>query len=201
MARFQTQNKFLRRIINELAYDGERTIRLAFSTRGFVNRTYNLHDSYGSAVFVNGSLYPETIRYVGSRMASEKRGKEMGNYSGERTWPDKQGKRTYTGYTIYAEGRKEVDRFFLDYQSKGSSKSGVELVIVAAMFYASILESGKGTLRRKYQVISGATNHMNYLASKYGADLYVLDVWRNADSIGAGTFDFRGKTLIKSGRR
>lgn len=201
MARFQTQNKFLRRIINELAADGEKAIQLAFSTRGFVNRTYNLHDSYGSAVFVNGSLYPETIRYVGSQMASEKHGKEMGDYKGGRTWPDKYGNRTYTGDTIYAEGRKEVYRFFLDYQSKGSSKSGVELVIVAAMFYASILEGGRGTLRRKYQVISGATNLMGSLASKYGADLYVLDVWRNADQIGAGTFDIRGKTLIKSGRR
>ena len=201
MARFQTKNKFLRKLINELADDGARAIHFAFTSRGFVNRSYNLHDSYGSAVYVNGSLYPETIRYVGSQMARERSAKEMGNYSGDRTWPDKNKKRHYTGDTGYAEGRKEVYRFFLDYQSKGSSKSGVELVIVAAMFYASILESGKGTLRRKYQVISGATNHMNYLASKYGADLYVLDVWRNADSIGAGTFDFRGKTLIKSGRR
>ena len=134
-------------------------------------------------------------------MASERSAKEMGDYSGDRTWPDKNKKRHYTGDTVYAEGRKEVYRFFLDYQSKGSSKNGIELVIVAAMFYASILEGGRGTLRRKYQVISGATNLMGSLASKYGADLYVLDVWRNADQIGAGTFDFRGKTLIKSGRR
>lgn len=192
MARFQTKNKFLRKLINELADDGARAIHFAYTSRGFVNRSYNLHDSYGSAVFVNGSLYPETIRYVGNQMADSKKARELGNYSGERT---------YTGDTIYAEGRKEVDRFFLDYQSKGASKSGVELVIVAAMFYASILEGGRGTLRRKYQVISGATNLMGSLASKYGADLYVLDVWRNADQIGAGTFDIRGKTLIKSGRR
>ena len=118
----------------------------------------------------------------------------MGNYSGD-------GKRTYTGDTVYAEGRKEVDRFFLDYQSKGASKNGVELVIIAAMFYASILEGGRGTLRRKYQVISGAASLMGSLANKYGADLYTLDVWRNADQIGAGTFDIRGKTLIQSGRR
>ena len=89
----------------------------------------------------------------------------------------------------------------MDYQSKGASKNGVELVIIAAMFYASILEGGRGTLRRKYQVISGATNLMGSLANKYGADLYTLDVWRNADQIGAGTFDIRGKTLIQSGRR
>lgn len=201
MARFQTKNKFLRKLINELADDGARAIHFAYTSRGFVNRSYNLHDSYGSAVFVNGSLYPETIRYVGNQMADSKKARELGNYSGERTWPNKYGERTYTGDTIYAEGRKEVDRFFLDYQSKGASKSGVELVIVAAMFYASILEGGRGTLRRKYQVISGATNLMGSLASKYGADLYVLDVWRNADQIGAGTFDIRGKTLIKSGRR
>ena len=90
------------------------------------------------------------------------------------------GKSSLAFDTIYAEGRKEVDRFFLDYQSKGASKNGVELVIIAAMFYASILEGGRGTLRRKYQVISGATNLMGSLANKYGADLYTLDVWRNA---------------------
>lgn len=201
MARFQTTHKFTRQLVNELAADGARAIHFAFSTRGFVNRTYNLHDSYGSAVFVNGSLWPETIRYVGNQMASEKSAREMGDYKGERTWPNKQGTRTYTGDTIYAEGRKEVYRFFLDYQSKGSSKSGIELVIVAAMFYASILENGRGSLRRKYQVISGATNLMGSLANKYGADLYTLDIWRNQDQIGAGTFDIRGKTLIKSGRR
>lgn len=125
----------------------------------------------------------------------------MGNYSGGRTWPDKYGKRSYTGDTVYAEGRKEVDRFFLDYQSKGASKNGVELVIIAAMFYASILEGGRGALRRKYQVISGVTNLMGSLANKYGGDLYALNIWRNADKIGAGTFDIRGKTLIQSGRR
>lgn len=201
MGRFQTKNKFLRRIINELAADGARAIHFAFSSRGFVNRTYNLHDSYGSAVFVNGSLYPETIRYVGSPMASSKSGREMGDYKGGRTWPDKQGKRTYTGDTVFAEGRKEVERFFLDYQSKGSNKNGVELVIVAAMFYASILESGRGTLRRKYQVISSATNIMGALANKYGADLYALHIWQDKNSIGAGTFDIRGRVLIKSGRR
>ena len=127
MARFQTQNKFLRKLINELAADGARAIHFAYTSRGFVNRSYNLHDSYGSAVFVNGSLYPETIRYAGSQMASGRSAREMGNYSGERTWPNKYGERTYTGDTIYAEGRKEVDRFFLDYQSKGASKNGVEL--------------------------------------------------------------------------
>lgn len=201
MARFQTQNKFLRKLINELAADGEKAIQFAFSTRGFVNRTYNLHDSYGSAVFVNGSLYPETIRYVGSQMASEKRGKEMGDYKGGRTWPDKYGNRSYTGDTIYAEGRKEVHRFFLDYQSKGVSKNGVELVIVAAMFYASILESGYGVLRRKYQVISGATSLMESLADKYGADLYSLVIWRDPNKIGKGTFDTMAKVKMKSGRR
>lgn len=201
MARFQTKNKFLRKLINELADDGARAIHFAFSSRGFVNRTYNLHDSYGSAVFVNGSLYPETIRYVGNQMADSKKARELGNYSGERTWPNKYGERTYTGDTVYAEGRKEVERFFLDYQSRGASKDGIELVIVAAMFYASILEGGRGTLRRKYQVISGATNVMESLANKYGANLYALNIWRNPDAIGAGTFDIRGKTLIKSGRR
>lgn len=201
MARFQTTHKFTRQLVNELAADGARAIHFAFSTRGFVNRTYNLHDSYGSAVFVNGSLWPETIRYVGSAQAQSRSARKMGNYSGERTWPNKRGERTYTGDTVYAEGRKEVERFFLDYQSRGSSKGGIELVIVAAMFYASILENGRGSLRRKYQVLSGATNHMGYLADKYGADLYALNLWRNPDSIGAGTFDFRGKTLIKSGRR
>lgn len=203
MARFQTTNKFIRKLVNELAADGARAIHFAFSSRGFVNRTYNLHDSYGSAVFVNGSLYPETIRYAGSAQAQDKSARQMGDYKGGRTWPNKQGKRHYTGDTIYVSGREEVNRFFLDYQSKGSTKSGIELVIVAAMFYASILEGGRGRLRRRYQVISGATNVMGSLANKYGADLYAFTIWRDANKIGAGSFDFGrfNKTLIQQGRR
>lgn len=201
MARFQTQNKFQRRLINELAEDGARAIHFAFASRGFVNRSYNLHDSYGSAVFVNGSLYPDTIRYVGSAQARESSSRELGNYSGDRTWPDKQGKRTLTGDTIYVQGREEVYRFFLDYQAKGTMKSGIELVVVAAMFYASILEGGRGTLRRKYQVISGATNVLSALTKKYGADLYHLDIWKHQDKISRGAFEFRGRTLIQSGRK
>ena len=43
----------------------------------------------------------------------------------------------------------------------------MDLVIVAAMPYASYLEDGAGKLKRKYRVISGAWSQMQSLRSKY----------------------------------
>ena len=131
----------IKALISQLADDGEKAIREAYAGREFTNRTYNLHDSYGSAVYYNGTLVKSSIRYVGAEMAEED----------ERY------------------GRNEVNDFFANYRPK--NRKGIDLVIVAAMFYADILEEGKGRLKRKYKVIAEGEDYMKNVATHFRGTL------------------------------
>ena len=131
----------IKALISQLADDGEKAIREAYEGREFTNRTYNLHDSYGSAVYHNGTLVKSSIRYVGAEMAEED----------ERY------------------GRNEVNDFFSNYRPK--NRKGIDLVIVAAMFYADILEEGKGRLKRKYKVIAEGEDYMKNVATHFRGTL------------------------------
>ena len=131
----------IKALISQLANDGEKAIREAYEGREFTNRTYNLHDSYGSAVYHNGNLVKSSIRYVGAEMAEE---------------DDRY-------------GRNEVNEFFSNYRPK--NRKGIDLVIVAAMFYADILEEGKGRLKRKYKVIAEGEDYMKNLATHFRGTL------------------------------
>ena len=131
----------IKALISQLANDGEKAILEAYEGREFTNRTYNLHDSYGSAVYYNGTLVKSSIRYVGAEMAEED----------ERY------------------GRNEVNDFFSNYKPK--NRKGIDLVIVAAMFYADILEEGKGKLKRKYKVIAEGEDYMKNLATHFRGTL------------------------------
>ena len=131
----------IKALISQLADDGEKAIREAYEGREFTNRTYNLHDSYGSAVYYNGNLVKGSISYVGAEMAEED----------ERY------------------GRNEVNDFFSNYRPK--NRKGIDLVIVAAMFYADILEEGKGRLKRKYKVIAEGEDYMKNVATHFRGTL------------------------------
>ena len=131
----------IKALISQLADDGEKAIREAYEGREFTNRTYNLHDSYGSAVYYNGTLVKSSIRYIGAEMAEED----------ERY------------------GRNEVNDFFSNYRPK--NRKGIDLVIVAAMFYADILEEGKGKLKRKYKVIAEGEGYMKNVATHFRGTL------------------------------
>lgn len=131
----------IKALISQLANDGEKAILEAYEGREFTNRTYNLHDSYGSAVYYNGALVKSSIRYAGAEMAEE---------------DDRY-------------GRNEVNEFFSNYRPK--NRKGIDLVIVAAMFYADILEEGKGRLKRKYKVIAEGEDYMKNLATHFRGTL------------------------------
>lgn len=131
-----------RRAISFLAMIGEKAIQEAYQSRGFTNRTYNLRDSYGSAVYYNGALLDTTIRYIGPPEAKTKR----------------QGK----------SGREEVNKFFRDYSPKSK---GYDIVVIATMPYAGELELGGGRLKHKYHVMAGARELLERVAAKYGAKL------------------------------
>lgn len=165
MARKRTE--YINQVINQLARDGEQAIHDAYYGRGFNNRTYNLHDSYGSAVYYDGVLVKSSIRYLGGEMSNQ--GRSQGwVWSKGRSMPDFRGNRRLQGDEVQMNGREEVMDFFSRYKP---GTKGIDLVIVAAMYYADFLEEGKGRLKRKYKVISEGEDYMQQLAKQFNGRL------------------------------
>lgn len=139
-------------IIKSLADEGERIINKAYETRGFTDRTGNLHDSYVSAVFYNGRLQTDTIHYVGKEMSSTYR--EYANS-------------TVGGEVEATRGREEADKFLAKYQFAKGRQGGIVLVIAAAMFYSTIVE------KRGYRVLSQVQWELDRIASRgYNVAMY-----------------------------
>lgn len=123
-------------VIDQLTNEGQRIIYEAYQTSTFKNRSYNLHDSYVSAVFYKGTLLSKTIRYVGPESSKWKR-----EYSNSMVGGEYEAK----------SGREEALKFLQKVQF-GHQPKGLTLIVAAAMFYSSILE-GHG-----YKVLS----HVDY---------------------------------------
>lgn len=138
-------DKYKSAMARSLAEDGYELIRKAFEGSDYShNKTQNLHDSYGSAVYYNGKLVEGSKRFMTSFAVG-------GKYN------------TYTNELEY--GRSEIDSFFDNYKAKSK---GFELVLAAAIFYAPILEEGRGGIKRKYRVISFIADNVDAVARKYG---------------------------------
>jgi hypothetical protein len=171
----QSNNLLFNRLVNELAIEGERAMRIAYKNRSYTNRLYNLRDSYGSAVYYNGRLLRHTIRYLGPEM-----GKPIDDtgwtWNKQRSMPDWRGERRLKGDEIPMRGRDEIMEFFQKYKP---SVSGLHLVIVAAMWYANVLEKGGGGIRRKYQVISGARAAVFNIAQRFNGYIVDIDQYRD----------------------
>ena len=130
-----------RAVVNYLIKKGIEIMETAYATRGFENRTFNLHDSYGCAVYkdgvyVNGSiqtLHPQAVK------TKKVRGRQV-------------------------KGHNEVERYLKNHYKPRAK--GLTLVVMTAMPYGEILERGGGNLKRKYQVIAGANHEMRKLANE-----------------------------------
>ena len=136
-------NKAIKEMTLKLTLEGKRLIVKAYNEADYrKDKTQNLHDSYGSAVYYNGKLQPNSKRYVGREAVV--------------------GKRDLDGNLIL--GRAELDEFLDSYRAK---PRGFELVVVATIFYAGILEEGKQSPNgNKYIVISSIADDMDRLAHK-----------------------------------
>lgn len=119
-------------LIQALANKGEDLINKAYQQRGWENRTWNLHDSYVSAVFVNGRLRDDTIRFVDN-------GREMSRYAVD---VGSTGTASVDLGAIQTNGREEAYEFLKGYRASGRGRQNtIQLVVGAAMFYSGILES------------------------------------------------------------
>lgn len=135
-------DKYIQQYAKILINDGYKCISTAYKNKDYNNRTYNLHDSYGSCLYLDGKEYPNSRRYVGRQALVGK--KDLGKN--------------------LILGRAEIDNYFDEYKPK---KEGFELVVAVAIFYGRILEKGGGRLKRKYKVISGATTEVESIAKKH----------------------------------
>lgn len=121
--------------------DCRRVVEEAIRTNEFTNRTNNLEDSYGAALYYDGVLLPETLYYHEPKAITPKK------------WKGK-----------LVSGHDEMMDYFRKFKPR---KKGFTLVLVAAMPYGEILERGGGNLHRKYRVIVGANEIMRTLAAEY----------------------------------
>lgn len=138
------KDKYIQKYAEKLADDGRKLINKAFLTADFKkDKTQNLHDSYGCAVYYKKMLVSGTKRIL-SQKATQPR---YNKYSGQNEY-----------------GYNEINDFLDSYRPSGD---GLVLVIAVAMFYGEILEKGKGNLKRKYKVISGVSSDIKALADKY----------------------------------
>ena len=134
-------------LISQLANEGDRILRQCVEQRDYIHRTYNLYDSYGYGVYVKGRLMRRGFLQR-SPQASD-----------PREW-----------YGENVRGREEI----LEFLTSGYKPSqNIELVIAAAMPYASVLESGKG-LRHKYKVISMSYDMLRDIAQKYNGTVKTI---------------------------
>lgn len=136
----------------------------AYRNHTYKNRTYALHDSYGSAVYLNGRLVPETIKYV--ERAYQKKGK--GDSRGWRGASDPEGMRGKN----FDTGRKALQAYLANPPRMSKRSKGITILVVAAQWYATILE-GKGyTVLDPRTVSSSITYNFDaYIApvlNKYG---------------------------------
>ena len=146
MARLCDIDKF----VDMLATEGGNLITQAVSSRDYTHRTLNLHDSYGSAVYLNGALVERSVRTLPAQATKAKKfkGKEI-------------------------RGAEEIIKYFRSYKPK----SEIELVVAAAMPYGVVLEKGEeggGGLKHKYKVISGINTEVGNLAARLNAKVNKL---------------------------
>lgn len=140
-------------VAKSLAKDGEAVIRKAFDTADYMkDKTQNLHDSYGCAVYYNGQLMPYTVFKLNRLAVKGVRNRETNSVE---------------------FGFQEIDKFFKSYKAV---PKGFELVTAVAMFYGQYLQDASGNQRRKYKVIANAFNDLSIIASKYkGAKVHIIN--------------------------
>lgn len=157
----EIKDNIIRDIVSSLSSIAHKVALEAYRQHSFENRTYNLHDSYGSAVFVNGKLIEESIRYV------------------ERSYSKKES--THRRTPLGAEtGRKALRRFF-DEAKPIRTSDYITVVIAAAMWYAELVEIKgftvldstfvKSEMRR---LINNDSELMQKMKTKYGINPLVV---------------------------
>lgn len=109
----RTRKKAVQAIVEHLARIGQEIVDKQLGDIGYTHRTYNLHDSYGWCVYVDGK--PHLMGFEGSAMATE-----------VKKWKGRE-----------LSGRDEIKRLF---ESGYKPSAPIELAVAVAMPYGMVLE-------------------------------------------------------------
>lgn len=139
----QIKDRAIKALVEALTTIGYQVALEAYRRKTYTNRTFNLHDSYGSAVFVDGVLIPDSKKYV--NRARSKRNDVHGHIDSDNR---------YAPYGL--NGRRALDDFFNNL--KVSKRKKVTLVVAAAMWYGELVES-KGYVVLDERFVSNAVSH------------------------------------------
>jgi hypothetical protein len=139
----QIKDKATKALVEALTTVGWQVAMEAYRRKTYTNRTFNLHDSYGSAVYVDGVLQPDTKKYV--NRSRSKRNDVHGHIDSDNR---------YAPYGL--NGRRALDDFFDNL--KISKRRKVTLVVAAAMWYGELVES-KGFIVLDEKFVENAVQH------------------------------------------
>lgn len=139
----QIKDKATKALVEALTTVGWQVAMEAYRRKTYTNRTFNLHDSYGSAVYVDGVLQPDTKKYV--NRSRSKRNDVHGHIDSDNR---------YAPYGL--NGRRALDDFFNNL--KISKRRKVTLVVAAAMWYGELVES-KGFVVLDEKFVENAVQH------------------------------------------
>ena len=128
------------RLLDTLEKEGKRILAECEQERTYTHLTQNLYDSYGYGVYYNGKLQRKGFLSA-SETATE----------------------TKDWYGVEISGRGQIENFLM---SEYKAPKGIELVIVAAMPYAEVLENASSGQHQKYKVISMSYNKLKDLSSQ-----------------------------------
>lgn len=139
--------------LDYLEEECRRLLEKAIETSTFQNRTYNLYDSYGYGIFLNGSLKRTNATFI-------KEGDVVLGAVGAGLRPNKATKpRKWYNDEIWGRGLLDMTFDGDSGYNPGSKRGGYVIVLAATMPYAVVLEQGgyqDGSVRykKKYHVIS-----------------------------------------------
>lgn len=135
MATFK--DKALVNILRRLEQEGNRILQECVEESDYTHRTGNLYDSYGYGIYIGGKL-TKSGYLLNSKTATE-----------SRKW-----------YGQDVSGREQITNF-LNREYKPTK--GIDMVVVAAMPYAAVLENASSGQKHKYRVISMSYDKLKQL--------------------------------------
>lgn len=135
----KVKDNSINRLVDFLSGEAKKIVDEELKNVGYKHDTDNLHDSYGWGIYVNSKLV--------------RSGYQTQNAIAPRIWERE---------PLY--GRDAITDFL---ERKYKPHDGIDLVIVAAMPYAGILQEGLGNLKKKYEVIAIAQNQLKALSRRF----------------------------------
>ena len=131
------RDKAIAQILRKLELEGDRILHECEQGRNYTHRTNNLYDSYGYGIYVGGKISKSGFLTPNQTATTDKE------------W-----------YGQHVSGREQILNF-LNREYKPTK--GIDMVVVAAMPYAAVLENASSGQKHKYRVISMSYDKLKQL--------------------------------------